>query len=51
MRDGGAGEKEVIAAAELMDVANIVNMRDTDASQRAAIASILRIAEREGLRL
>lgn len=51
MREAGAGEREVQAAAELMDIVNIINMGDTDASRRAAIESILRIAEREGVEL
>ena len=46
MRAAGAGETEIKVAAELLDVANIVNMGDTDASQRAAIESILNIKNR-----
>lgn len=43
MSDAGADENEVSAAAEVLDIANIINMGETDASQRAAIESILKI--------
>ena len=46
MRQAGAGEIEVNAAAELMDIANIINIGDTDKSHRAAINSILSIKSR-----
>ena len=46
MRDGGADENEVQTAAELLDISNIVNMGDTETSQRAAIESILNIKSR-----
>jgi len=46
MQGAGAGENEVTAAAELMDIVNILNIADTDASQRAAIESILNIKNR-----
>lgn len=46
MKEGGAGEAEVTAAAEILDIANILNMGDTDTSQRAAIKSILRMITR-----
>ena len=50
MRGAGAEEKEVSAAAELMDIVNIINIGETDASQRAAIESILNIKSRlEGI--
>ena len=46
MREAGAGEYEISAAAEIMDLANIINMRDTDASRTAAVESILNIKSR-----
>jgi hypothetical protein len=44
MRASGAAESE--AAAELVDIVNIINMADTGESQRAAIAGILNIKKR-----
>ena len=46
MQGAGAGENEVKAAAELLDIANIINMGDTGASQRAAVESIFNIKKR-----
>jgi hypothetical protein len=45
MRKAGADNAEVNAAEEILDVVKIINMGDTDASQRAAIESILKINE------
>ena len=45
----GADIDEIETAAQIMDIANIVNMGSTDKSQRAAIESILRLVERERL--
>ena len=47
----GADIDEVETAAQIMDIANIINMGSTDKSQRTAIESILRLAEREGLKI
>jgi len=46
MRQGGAGENEVSAAAELLDIASVINIGDTGKSQYAAINSILKIKSR-----
>lgn len=52
MREAGAEENEVKAATEILDIVNIINLGDTDASQRAAIESILKIKNRlEGISL
>lgn len=42
----GAGEAEVAAAMEILEIASIINMGDTDASRRAAIESIMKIKNR-----
>lgn len=46
MRKAGADENEVRAAAEILDIVNIINIGDTEASQRAAIESILKTKNR-----
>lgn len=46
MRKSGAAESDVIAARELLEIANIVNMGDTEKSHTAAIKSILNIKNR-----
>lgn len=48
MRKAGAGEKEVQAAAEVLELVNIINIGDTDASRKTAIESILKITKRLG---
>ena len=49
MRAADTRESEIQAVAALMDITSIINMGDTDASQRTAIEGILSIAEREGI--
>lgn len=52
MREAGAGENVVNAAVEVLEIASIINMGDTDASQCVAIESILKIKNRlEGITL
>ena len=46
MREAEADENEVSAAVEILDIANIINIGETDASQRAAIESMLKIKKR-----
>jgi len=46
MKLAGAEDSEVQTVAELLDVVNIINIGDTDASRRAAIESILKIKNR-----
>lgn len=47
MRESGVDEKEVEAAEELRDIANILKITaDTDQNIKAAMQSILNIAER-----
>lgn len=47
MEKAGAGPEEVEAAEELRDIANILNITaDTDANIKAAMQSILNIANR-----
>lgn len=46
MRKAGADENEVRAAAEILDIVNIINIGDVEASQRTAIESILKIKNR-----
>ena len=48
MRKSGADEKEVEAVLDLLEVANILNIGDTDTSRKTAIGSILNIAEKIG---
>ncbi|GHU42267.1 hypothetical protein FACS1894111_05920 [Clostridia bacterium] len=50
MRKAGEKESEVNEAEGILDIANIINMRDTGKSKRSAIESILRIMEREGVK-
>lgn len=46
MRKAGADENEVRAAAEILDIVNIINIGNTEASQRAAIESIIKTKNR-----
>lgn len=46
MRKAGADENEVRAAEEILDIVNIINIGDTEASQRAAIESIIKTKKR-----
>ena len=46
MKAAGAGETEINAAAELLDIANILNIGDAPTSQRTAIDSIINIKNR-----